>query len=222
MQAMANTMNYIFNSMQEYKTGLSLFYPLIYSIVRGLETKSAFEFGAGWSTRVILDALKETGGYLFSISTDTQKDVMLKNGTFEGALDDVAWTYGEYMEGWTHCQGNSETHLKNFRTQLMKEPFDFVLHDGSHTEEVVFQDLEFILQKMKYNSILLVHDVLHSAQGDGMRKAVGAALDTYKHEIVTLPYGFGLSIIKMKDNVHNGTVKIKRNKPTSNHVTITL
>lgn len=214
---------YIFELMDEYKTGLSMYYPLIYSIVRGMETKRAFEFGAGWSTKVILDALRETEGYLLSISTDSQKDVMVKNQTFEGAWDDVVWAYGKYMEGWTHFKGQSDTFRADFENSFGRLlPFDFVLHDGSHTEEVVFQDLAWVLAKMKYNSILLVHDVLHSKDGPGMRRAVKVALKPYKHEIVTLPYGFGLSIIEMKDNKHNGTVKIKKNKPTSNHTTEAL
>jgi len=213
--------------MKTYKTGLSLFYPLLYSIVVGMEVKSAFEFGAGWSTKVILDALKETGGHLYSISTDSQKDVMIKTEMISGAPvgpneHDVEQYYNEYSENWTHCQGKSEIYLKNLRTQNIKEPFDFVLHDSSHTEEVVYSDLVFILQKMKYNSVLLVHDVLHSHCGKGMRSAVDKAIKSYEYEIVTLPYGFGLSIIVLKDNKENGIVEIKRHKPTSKFLTEVL
>jgi predicted O-methyltransferase YrrM len=213
--------------MKDYKTGLSLFYPVLYSIVVGMETKSAFEFGAGWSTRVILDALKETSGHLYSISTDSQKDVMIKTEMISGVPvgpneHDVEQYYNDYVENWTHCQGKSEIYLKNLRTQTIKEPFDFVLHDGSHTEEVVYNDLVFILQKMKYNSVLLVHDVLHSHCGKGMRNAVNEALKEYEYEIVTLPYGFGLSIIVLKDNKLNGIVEIKRHKPTSKFITEVL
>ncbi|MFA5024993.1 MAG: class I SAM-dependent methyltransferase [Candidatus Shapirobacteria bacterium] len=220
-------LRYIFKCADSYCTGLSPFYLMIYSIVVGLETKSAFEFGAGWSTRVILDALKGTGGHLYSISTDSQKDVMIKTEMISGnpigpGVHDVEQYYSEYSENWTHCQGKSETYLKNLRTQNIKEPFGFVLHDGSHTEEVVYNDLVFILQKMKYNSVLLVHDVLHSHCGKGMRNAVDKALKPYEYEIATLPYGFGLSIIVLKDNKHNGIVEIKRHKPTSQFLTEVL
>ena len=215
-------LDYAFEWMQQYCTGLSLFYPLIYSIVVGMETKCAFEFGAGKSTRVILDALKETGGHLYSISTDPQRDVMTKSEMWSGCSccgHDVDWLYDPYTENWTHAQGQSKDILKHFRTQNMKEPFDLVLHDGSHTEEVVFEDLTFILEKMKYNSILLVHDVLHSQTGVGMRRAVKEAMKPYKHELITLPFGFGLSVVKLKDNKQNGTVKITKSKPTSRHTT---
>lgn len=209
-------MNYIFDTMKQYKTGLCLFYPILYSLVVGLETKQSFEFGAGWSTRIILDALKEADGRHFSISTDSQRDVMLKNETFEGALDDVVWIYSDYVQYWTHIQGETPEILKSLPNI---GPFDFVLHDGSHTEEVVYQDLVYILPKMKYNSILCVHDVLHSSCGKAMRKALSEAIMDYKHEMITLPYGFGLSLIKIKDNEQNGVVEIKRNKPTSKHTT---
>jgi len=207
--------------MAEYKTGLSLFYPVLYSLVVGLETKRAFEFGAGWSTRVILDALKHTYGDLISISTDSQKDVMIKNETHEGALDDVSWVYSDYMQYWTHIQGKTPDAYEILQSKTNK-PFDFVLHDGSHTQEVVYKDLVYILPKMKYNSILCIHDVLHSHCGKGMREAAGDALSEYEYEIVTLPYGFGLSIIVLKDNKENGIVEINRHKPTSKFVTESL
>ena len=46
--------------------GFCRHYLLLYSIVLGMETKSAFEFGAGFSSRVILKALQKTGGRLIS------------------------------------------------------------------------------------------------------------------------------------------------------------
>ena len=210
--------------MKTYKTGLSLFYPVLYSIVVGLETKSAFEFGAGWSTRVILDALKETCGHLYSISTDSQKDVMIKTEMISGGsvgpgVHDVEQYYSDYSENWTHTQGKSEKDIKDIK---IANYLDLVLHDGSHTEEVVYNDLSFILPKMKYNSVLLVHDVLHSHCGKGMRSAVDEALKEYEYEITTLLYGFGLSIIILKDNKHNGVVEINRHKPTSKFVTEVL
>jgi predicted O-methyltransferase YrrM len=207
-------MNYIFDAMKEYKTGLSLHYPLLYSIIIGLETKHAFEFGAGWSTRVILDALKNTDGYLCSISTDSQKDVMLKNRSWHSR----GGVCSDYLQHWTHTQGRTpEAH--KILVALTNKPLDFVLHDGSHTGEVVYQDLKFILPKMKYNSILCVHDVLHEHCGKDMRDAVSEAIKEYEYEIVTLPYGYGLSIITIKDNKENGIVQINRKKPGSKYYT---
>jgi len=209
-------MQYIFDSTKEYRTGLSLFYPLIYSIVVGLETKHAFEFGAGWSTRVILDALKETGGQLRSVSTDSQQNVMLGNGTHKGAIGDVAWLYSDYSQYWIHIHGQTPDVLNTIEIEA---PLDFVLHDGSHTKDVVYNDFSFILPKMKYNSILLVHDVLHSNCGKDMRSALGRALKPFKHQKIILPYGYGLAMVVLKCNEACGVVNINRNKPSRIHIT---
>jgi len=63
-------MSFILEHVQNRKTGMSPHYPTLYSVVVGLETKTAFEFGTGFSTKTILEALDITGGKLYSISTN--------------------------------------------------------------------------------------------------------------------------------------------------------
>ena len=53
-------------------TGMSLHYGFLYSCVVGLESKNVFEFGSGYSTHIILNALEKTGGIL--TSCDVTKD----------------------------------------------------------------------------------------------------------------------------------------------------
>jgi hypothetical protein len=51
---------------------------------------------------------------------------------------------------------------------------------------------------MKQNSILLVHDVF--LNGDtSIKLATEQALEGVGHEIISLPYGYGLSIIKITE-----------------------
>jgi len=46
--------------------GFCRHYMLLYSIVLGMEAKSVFEFGSGYSSKTILKALSKTGGHLYS------------------------------------------------------------------------------------------------------------------------------------------------------------
>ena len=48
-------------------TGLTRHYLTLYSIVLGMESTNVFEFGAGFSTQTIVEALKLTGGKLTSV-----------------------------------------------------------------------------------------------------------------------------------------------------------
>ena len=48
-------------------TGLTRHYLTLYSIVLGMESKNVFEFGAGFSTQAMVEALKSTGGKLTSV-----------------------------------------------------------------------------------------------------------------------------------------------------------
>ena len=206
-------LSYIFRLAKEFKTGLAPYYPLIYSIVVGLETKYAFEFGTGASTGVILDALKETEGKLISCSTDPVRKV------FESFSDENKKL--EHLN-WTHFPVVSDEALQTIPEEIK---FDFVLHDGSHSADVVERDLLQIVPRMKEYGVLLIHDVLHSYSGEGMirgiKEGMEKAIDYRNFNDVTLPYAYGLGIITVhgKLNKKNGRVQVTRNKQGSEHTT---
>jgi hypothetical protein len=199
---------WIFKEIEKRLTGLSPHYPLLYSIVVGLETKVAFEFGTGLSTKVILEALKLTNGKLYSISTNEPADLKCRY--------DILPNYN-----WKHCIGKSVDMLSHQVLQLKQnqETLDFVLHDGAHDYRTVLFDLQNIIPLMKKHSILLVHDTLHSNCGVDIRKAIREALFGIDHEKVTLPFGFGLDIIKINANNQNCKITITKNKKGSQFIT---
>jgi len=176
--------------LSELTTGLSPHYMLIYNIVRGLNTEHAFEFGAGLSTHVILSALKHTDGHLISCSMESRE--LISNKTSHPIVNN---------DNWIHYEGYSEKVPSILGDELL---LDFALHDGSHSDIVVEKDLLWIKNKIRYNGILLIHDTLHSYCGKKMRTGIERGLVGIKHEKVTLPYGFGLTIICIKDNKHLG------------------
>jgi len=95
---------------------------------------------------------------------------------------------------------------------LKKEVFDFVLHDGSHDAATVKKDIQNILPRMMRNGIILVHDTEHPTKDYGLPKAVKVALRFRKHSRVTLPYGYGLTIIRVEEDFGNGAVQIRWKK----------
>ncbi len=51
----------------ENEKGMNVYYPLLYSLILSQKVKTAFEFGVGFSTQVMLEALTYTGGRLISV-----------------------------------------------------------------------------------------------------------------------------------------------------------
>ncbi len=172
------------------ESGFSRHYLTLYSIILGMEAKNVLELGAGFSTQTILEALKHTDGKLITCDVRNLQDT----GNPESLTTD-------FKDSWVYLQGDTRATLKT----LASERFDVVLHDGSHEWRVVYKDLRTILPLIKHNGILLVHDTEHIPTYR-LKMAVRLALIGYRHEIVTLPYGYGLTLIRMLGNKKNGSV----------------
>lgn len=180
---------FIEQALRERTIGLAPHYPLIHMMVHGLNAKNTFEFGAGGSTRVFVDAHKEGAhGWHRSISTMTREELSATYG-----LSPVA--------RWNHQQGLSEN---GAIITVGEVPLDLVLHDGSHTASVVAGDIAWVWPYIRKFGLLLVHDTQHSACGAEMRAglAEGLARAGAKCTQTTLPYGFGLTIVRREDGEH--------------------
>jgi predicted O-methyltransferase YrrM len=152
--------------------GMSMHYLMLYACVFGLDAKRVYEFGAGFSSKVILEALEETNGSL--ISCDPRSD--------------------EYLSGieqvrWTHVKMESRNALKLLKKE---DVFDLVFHDGTHRWKEVKRDLEKIMPHIKKNGLILIHDTDNSGKKYDLYKA----LEIVQNEKVTLCYGSGLTIIR--------------------------
>lgn len=176
------------------KSGFSRHYLTLYSLVLGLEAKKVFEFGSGFSSKTILEALKKTGGEL--ITNDMRS--ITETGNSEQDLKE--------NPNWKYLQGKSLDVLKNEKTT----GFDLVLHDGSHNVGVVYKDLRKIIPRVKKNGLILVHDTF--CKGFHLDLSIRLALLFVRHEKVTLPYGYGLTIIRILSNYGNGQIETKWEK----------
>lgn len=173
------------------ETGFSPHYLTLYSLVLGLRAQSVFEFGAGLSTSVILAALGRTGGVL--TSCDVRGKASLANVRLP--REPAAWLF---------LMGDSA----RYAADIGRGVYDFVLHDGSHEAAVVRRDLLGIIPRIRRNGLLLVHDTEHPDNPYGLREAVNAALVGVAHEAVTLPYGYGLTVVRILQDFGHGEVPL--------------
>ena len=180
----------IVNKHHTSETGLCRHYLTLYSIILGMEAKNVFEFGCGFSPLSMAKALELTGGKLSSIdlrSLDQRPDIPASLAN---------------KELWTFHEGNS---LGVFPQLKHDECYDVVLHDGSHTASEVTIDLNNVAPFVKQGGLVLVHDTSHHDLGEDMIKGVNDSvlIKEYEHEIVTLPFGYGLTIIRVLNNPNN-------------------
>ena len=179
-------LDYVFDAMDRRDRGMAAHYFFLYSAVRGLHAQSVFEFGAGMSTRVILDALADTGGKLISVSTD--EDYVVLECAFPKPYSRPPHTR------WLHETGLSRDVLRDREIP----PRDLVLHDGAHDYETVRADLAAVLPHVKRGGLGLIHDSAHSHGGNDVDRAVTSAESGVNHAVerIELPYGYGLTILR--------------------------
>tara|TARA_B100000131_G_scaffold92034_1_gene88803 strand:+ start:1548 stop:2132 length:585 start_codon:yes stop_codon:yes gene_type:complete len=170
-------------------TGMSLHYGFLYSCVIGLESKNVFEFGSGFSTHVILNALEKTGGVLTSVDVN---DHTVNTNITEFSINSDRWNF---------YHGNSNDMFSD--EDVVFEQYDLILHDGSHIGDEVLVDLNNIYPYLKHDGILITHDTRHHTLGEGMSKAVEEFVKDKDVEYATLPYGYGLTFIRNKGNINN-------------------
>lgn len=191
---MATTMNEsierIVNEHLHGTGGFTRHYLTLYSITIGMEAKNVLELGAGFSSRVFITALRQTGGKL----TTCDNRSLEKKG-----LTDVM---EQNKERWEYHEMNS----RDFLPSLKDQTFELTLHDGAHDFKNIILDLWKIAPRMKKNGIILIHDTYHphlKKRFLGLAVRIGMLFTRY--EIMTLPYGCGLSLIRIKSNAKNGT-----------------
>ena len=183
-----NILEQIAAKAQRGDTGMSLHYGFLYSCIVGMESKSVFEFGSGFSTHVILHALEKTGGTLTSCDVTNYSD------------NPNVTDYTKASKQWNLYHGNSN---ELFADDVEFDQYDVILHDGSHIGSEVLVDLNNIYPYLKHDGILITHDTRHHTLGEGMMGAAEEFASDKDLEMCTLPYGYGLTFFRNKANRNN-------------------
>ena len=176
----------ISKKLEKSDTGFTLHYPMLYHMVLGLECKTVFEFGTGFSTHCMLNALEKTGGRLISCDVTNYTD------------NPNVTQYTRNHDRWTFFHGNS-----NDLEIEHKHHYDLILHDGSHVGSEVLIDLNNIYPYLKHDGILITHDTRHKTLGADMSEAVNEFAKDKDIEMCTLPYGYGLTFFRNNANRDN-------------------
>jgi predicted O-methyltransferase YrrM len=184
--------NALLEKMDQSASGFNRHYGFLFGLIRGMRPQKVLELGCGLSTITMLEALSRYGGHLTTLD---MRDIE-QTGNTKADIE-------TYKEHWTYAQGDSQKSLETLETA----GFDLVLHDGSHEWRTVMKDLWKAVPKMKKDGILLVHDTEHPLLGRGMRMAVRLGLLFTPHKKMTLPYGYGLTVVRIKRGFGHGTYK---------------
>lgn len=183
-----NILEQIAAKAQRGDTGMSLHYGFLYSCIVGMESRSVFEFGSGFSTHVILHALEKTGGTLTSCDVTNYSD------------NPNVTDFTKNSKRWNFYHGNSN---ELFADDVEFDQYDVILHDGSHIGSEVLVDLNNIYPYLKHDGILITHDTRHHTLGVGMMGAVEEFAKDKDLDMCTLPYGYGLTFFRNKGNIEN-------------------
>ena len=184
----------IFEAHHSGKTGFSLHYLTLYSLALGLEARRVFEFGCGLSSLTLLAALEKTGGDLITCDVRHFSECGL-----ERSFEEPRWDFRQGLS-------------KEILASLGDEVFELVLHDGSHTPDVVHEDLLQILPRVKKNGIVLIHDTEHPSKDYGLEAVVPSVFSEIRADLTTLPYGYGLTIARIREDFGHGEVDLQWRK----------
>lgn len=175
--------------------------PILYSIARQVcwpdpyaqapnSSPVALEIGvrSGISTLAILHAMRETNGRLISVDCDEEQTFLARASVSVAGLSPW-WEF--------QCA------LSDDFVHSAPERLDLLLIDGDHSEEQVRKDIKNYLPRVRANGICLMHDYYNDAgcfelSGSGtavvaheLKKQVG------KYEVLTLPFSYGLTIVRV-------------------------
>jgi hypothetical protein len=115
------------------------------------------------------------------------------------ASDRLAHLVDLQTDTWKFFLGSSTDY---FTWMPQSVAFDFCMHDAAHRYEPVLNDLRQIIPYMKRFGIVCIHDTQQLELGREMSQAVLDAAKEFPVRHVTLPYGCGLSIIRVEESAN--------------------
>ena len=163
----------------------------LYAVATGVKPRRILEIGAGRSTFVLARVAIEQGAVMVSCDTE----------------DFSPWFSAEEKAVVRHIRGFS--HLAFNDPELQREGADFVFLDYFGTETTtpsfVRGELRAALSLLPTNGILAVHDAIHP------KSALPGVLRRWKWkpgvEIITLPYNYGLALIRRTSRSPHGRIE---------------
>jgi len=167
-----------------------------YSLAIGLNAKSIVEFGFGRSSFVFLKA----ASFLNS------KVTLIDNRDFSYLLSEQEKMLSDFLVKDFREVSNS---LRN--NEISKEGVDICFFDvfsnPAMKESIIKRTIEDVYAVTKQNGILMFHDTIISEYK--IKEVVDDFKSAYDCEILTLPYNYGLTILRKKEESEFGSIKNK-------------
>ena len=162
---------------------------VLYSLICGLNAKHVGEIGFGRSTITILYTLGLTGGKLVCCDRFDYRDMIPSS----------------YRGRYTYIHGDSGKFYKHPKVKGLDFLFLDYMSSRKKSVESCYKDLKKAIKLMKTNGIIAVHDT------NEKKYNVGAAFEMIKKkkglEVLTLPYNYGLGLIRNRRESKYGKIK---------------
>ena len=119
---------------------------LLYLIIKSqrLETVVEMGIGEGYSTRFLLEAIKDFNGKVYSIDIEDKTNIKISK---------------DNEKNWKFIQGNSAIIGVGW-----KEPIDLIFIDGDHSYLSVLSDLAAWYQHVKKDGYIAMHDCTSNSE----------------------------------------------------------
>jgi hypothetical protein len=137
----------------------------------------------GISTMPLLYAMRETGGLLHSLECDA-----------EAAEKAACYVDQAKLSQWWAL------HVINSNDFEPPETLDLLWIDGDHSEAQVRADVERYLPRVRVNGLCLLHDYFENGAATNADTGVAIVVNELRQrpefEVLTLPWGFGLTMVR--------------------------
>ena len=160
----------------------------LYSVARGLNAKTIVEIGFGRSSFVLARVAYENGGRLI---TCDRKD-------FSYLLSE------QEKEVTTYINGTSEIIWQRVEGGIDLAFLDY-FSDPTMSVEFCMSEIDQCLHRMKTNGLIALHDSLPDAYP--VVRAMELLSARKNLEALTLPYNYGLGLIRKKDKTDRGSLQ---------------
>lgn len=164
-------------------------YAVLYSIARFLPAHLALEIGVddGSTTLPLLLGVAEHGGHLFSVDParcDAAKVAVAASG---------------FSDHWHFAQMKSADVVD----EIQDGSLDLVFIDGDHSYEGVRTDWLLFEPKVRPGGLILFHDKMNVRDFPGIGRLIDEEIRPHwqRFECCTLPYGYGLTIVRKREGV---------------------
>ena len=154
---------------------------LFYMICKGANAKNILEIGCerGYSSYILATAAKENAGTYIGIEISRTFADQLSKGLKEGNFPHIM-IWGSSLD---------------MKSLDFVSSLDFVLIDGNHSVEGIWNDFHLILPKLHPNSYVVIHDAYRWG-AEGIMKILDVFGDQF--EFITTFWNFGSLILRPK------------------------